>query len=330
MIRYGLRLPELDNEYLDLAKENNYYDVLVLFLLQELERILQKGLHQGYINYDDNIAQVKGKIDFKQHIAINHNRKDKVFCSYSEFSPDISENRIIKYTLFYLSHCYFINDRINSSLLSYYKRLYEVNLVPVTYESFRSIEHSPLNNHYHNILNLCELLLLEISIDKEQIGDKTSISFLIDMNKLFEVFVGNLLIDRLDKNQYQVDLQRTEYPELTGKTLKVRIDIMISHKNKPILILDTKYQQFQEQPSEDHIAQINLYSTNTEVKSCGLIFVGRRARRAFYLRNMTLLTMSFDFVANNQLEFKDKCDQFIAEMESLLNSLKVSNLNQLS
>ena len=161
MIRYGLRLPKLEDDYLGLAKENNYYDVLVLFLLQELEKILQKGLHQGYINYEDNITRVKGKIDFKQHITVNYNRKDKMFCSFSEFSPDITENRIIKFTLFYLSHCYFIDDRINSRLLSYYNRLNEIEIVPVTNETFKSIEYSPLNSHYHPILDLCELFLRE-------------------------------------------------------------------------------------------------------------------------------------------------------------------------
>jgi 5-methylcytosine-specific restriction endonuclease McrBC regulatory subunit McrC len=49
----------------------------------------------------------------------------------------------------------------------------------------------------------------------EEIGEKTSISFLINMNKLFEEFVGNLLEKRL--YEYQVELQKTEHPEKSGE-----------------------------------------------------------------------------------------------------------------
>ena len=42
MIRYALLLPNLKPENLELSIGNNYYDILVRFLLDELERILQR------------------------------------------------------------------------------------------------------------------------------------------------------------------------------------------------------------------------------------------------------------------------------------------------
>ena len=107
MLRYALELPELGKEHPELTKGEHYYDILVRFLFLELEKILQRGLHTGYKNCDDNAVFVRGKILLKEHLIVNHNMNDKIFCSFSEVSSDIIENRIIKYTLFYLSHCYF-------------------------------------------------------------------------------------------------------------------------------------------------------------------------------------------------------------------------------
>jgi 5-methylcytosine-specific restriction endonuclease McrBC regulatory subunit McrC len=73
----------------------------------------------------------------------------------------------------------------------------------------------------------------------EVIGDKSASSFTIDMNKLFEDFVANLLIGKLGERN--ILLQQTEYPEVKGNKLKVRLDIEIFRNGIPLIILDTKY-----------------------------------------------------------------------------------------
>ncbi|HET7389238.1 MAG TPA: hypothetical protein VFJ51_00325, partial [Nitrososphaeraceae archaeon] len=130
MVRYGLQLLELKAEDFPASDETqpNYYDILVMFLMQELELILQRGLYTSYANHEDNLTSIRGKILFKEQILYNYNRGDKVFCSFSELTSDILENRIIKYTLFYLLQCHFIYDYIIAKLVEYYKRMDQVEL----------------------------------------------------------------------------------------------------------------------------------------------------------------------------------------------------------
>lgn len=321
MVRYALKLPDLRPEYFEWDMEENYYDILVRFLLQELEKLLQRGIYKGYKQYEDNLTCIRGKILFKEHLAINHDRNDKVFCSFSEMSGSILENQIIKYTVFYLSKCYFMDDDINSQLLNYYGRLDDVDLVPITTELFKSIEYTPLNDHYRTILTLCELFLKDSSLDQEKIGEKTSISFLIDMNRLFEMFVSNLLAEYL--YLYTIDPQKTEYPEQSGNRLRVRLDIKILRNSQPLLIIDTKYQKFSGTLDIDHVAQLALYSLSTGVKNCVLIYIGQMKRQYYLLKdNIKLQIISFDLVASDRHEFERKCQIFIQEVISLLNSLR--------
>ena len=278
------------------------------------------GLITGYRNYDDNMTSVRGKILLKEHLALNHIRNDKIFCSFSEISPDIIENRIIKYTLFYLSHCYFMEETIDAQLIRYYKRLDGVDLVTVTDNDFRSIEYTPLNQHYKTVLKLCELLLRDSALD-EEIGEKTAISFLINMNKLFEEFVGNLLTKRLDG--YEVELQRTEHPEKNSKRLVIRLDIMINYNGIPLLLMDTKYQSFTGDAEVSHLEQLSLYSNTTHVKDCALVYVGKSKTAPYLLKeDITIHIVPFDLQAENEGDFEHKCVNFITEIRSILNSLR--------
>ena len=69
--------------------------------------------------------------------------------------------------------------------------------------------------------------MLDSSIDEENIGEKTAISFLIDMNKLFEKFVVNILRETLPQIDHKYEIQEQK----KGKTInKFRIS-----KNKYVL-----------------------------------------------------------------------------------------------
>lgn len=319
MLRYALELPELGKDYPELTTGENYYDILVRFLFLELEKIIRTGLFTGYRNYDDNMTSVRGKILLKEHLAVNHVRNDRIFCSVSEMSPDIIENRIIKYTLFYLSHCYFMEETIDAQLIRYYKRLNGVDLVTVTEDDFKSIEYTPLNQHYRTVLRLCELLLRDSALD-EEIGEKSTISFLINMNKLFEEFVGNLLTKRL--NGYEVELQRTEHPEKNSKRLVIRLDIMINYDGIPLFLMDTKYQQFSGEAEVSHLEQLSLYSNTTHVKDCALVYVGKSHTAPYRLEEgITIYIVPFDLEAENEGDFEHNCTKFITEIRSMLNSL---------
>ena len=321
MIRYALDLPQLMSEIFsaseEVRKQRNYYDILVLFLLHLIEPVLQQGLYNNYAKYEENLTSIRGKILFKENLFNNYNRPDKVFCNYSELTADILENRILKYTLFYLSQCHFFDDNVSLRIRNYLKRFDEVEIVPVHGDSFKTIQYNPLNEHYKPIISLCELLLSDSSLDLQTIGERTALSFLLDMNKLFEEFIANLLIERIGESNIKV--QETEYPEVTEEKLKVRIDIEVLQNGAPVLILDTKYKEFESQPEEGHVAQLVLYSLSTGVKKLGLIYVGdlNENRKYIIKPDIILHSLCFDLVASDIEDFNKNCLNFINSIERL-------------
>jgi hypothetical protein len=163
-------------------------------------------------------------------------------------------------------------------------------------------------------------LLRDASLDEETLGKKTAISFLVDMNMLFEKFVVRLFQERIKTEKLNIEEQKVRYADITSNKLQLKLDILISYKKKPILILDTKYKEFEGIPEISHVAQLTLYSNSTGVQSCCLIYAGKsKETHSYFLhQGINLYILSFDLQASNKYEFESICNSFINSLMSLI------------
>ena len=115
-------------------------------------------------------------------------------------------------------------------------------------------------------------------MEDKNIGANTGNSFLIDMNLLFEKFVVNLIKERL---VFEVEEQKKIFADLDN-ILESRLDILLSYKRQPIIILDTKYKAFEGKPDSNDINQLISYSNSTGVKDCGIIYPGNEMNYGYY------------------------------------------------
>lgn len=321
MIRYSMDLLDLDPNEISILyeQEMNYYDLLVEFLIHMVNLLLQRGFYKSYIRTEDNLEYLRGKIMFKENLIENYGIQNKLFCSFDELTSDVLENRIIKYTVSFLLQCNYFNKRTESNLSLCYSRLNEIGLVPIYESSFSTIEYSPLNMHYKPILSLCKIFLEDSLLNIKNMGEKTGISFLIDMNKIFENFVANLLIEQIGTNQ--IVIQKVEYPEVNDYRLSIRPDIQIQKNGKPLLVLDTKYRLLEQDntPSIQHVSQMSLYSLTTGVSKCALVYVGNHKLDLYYLKsNLNLYVLAMDTSGSNAEQFNHNCKKFVNEISEIL------------
>jgi 5-methylcytosine-specific restriction endonuclease McrBC regulatory subunit McrC len=174
--------------------------------------------------------------------------------------------------------------------------------------------------HYKPVISLCKLILEDAPVDVRNLGERTGLSFLIDMDKVFEKFVSNLLIEYMSSKTIVV--QQTEYPEVKGHRLSVIPDIQIIEKGKPVLILDTKYSQRTTGTQDmSHVAQMSLYYLTTGAKNCALIYPGQHETEVFVLRsNLTLYAISIDTTAKSSEQFRFNCNKFLNAIDNILSS----------
>jgi 5-methylcytosine-specific restriction enzyme subunit McrC len=210
--------------------------------------------------------------------------------------------------------------------LSYYKKLDYVWLTPISLDNFKSIQYTPLNDHYKNILTLCEIVLKDSSIDAENIGERTVKSFLINMNELFEKFVFNVL--KSNEGKYQIEPQEEVFADIDEKLIKRRPDIVIYDQiGTPLLILDTKYKKLDKLPDEKDFDQVTAYSTFTQVKNVGLVYAYIKStdlqpNMSIKLKQgINLHLLVFDLSIENFIGFEERCTSFINSLNQILREI---------
>ena len=232
--------------------------LLIVHFLMLMKRITSRGLRSDYVERNENIKKVKGRIDIRNNERKNiiYKRFDKVYCNYSERSLNTPENRLFKKTLLICKR--YINRMVKHEL---YPELFnQINACLSVFEGIdENIELQEVRNSKKNTLfrDYDSAIKLAISILKKLDYSVTNVKddsmqtpvFWIDMALLYEHYVYGLLY-----NAYGSDIKY----QASG-WFRWKPDFLhVSEK----LIMDTKYIPNLDYagPSGDIVGQLSGYS----------------------------------------------------------------------
>ena len=77
-------------------------EIFISMFLEELAKLVQKGIKSDYVQKEENLKFLKGKLKISEQIKQNSIHKERFYVQFEEFSSDRVENRLIKTTLEYL------------------------------------------------------------------------------------------------------------------------------------------------------------------------------------------------------------------------------------
>lgn len=103
MLAYAFNaLNNKDFEKLQGEDFENIYDLLASVLVRAVGSQIKLGLHREYIEEQDELSGVKGKIQINENIRMQSFTKGRLICIFDEFDHNVLMNRIIKTILIYL------------------------------------------------------------------------------------------------------------------------------------------------------------------------------------------------------------------------------------
>jgi 5-methylcytosine-specific restriction enzyme subunit McrC len=212
------------------------FEYLIEIFQKKILKLAKQGLFANYVQFNESLSYLKGRLDLPTHLK-NAWRRDKLDCEYNEFSVDILENQIIRFTLDKLLCMHYEKHHIRQGLVTT-KRYFD-SIIPcaIFQKDFNAIQYHVLNQHYRPIHQFCKMIFDLIGIH-EQMGDASFNAYSVDMNVLFEQYIGKLLQENL--TSHKVDLQKHFYFD-DERELAGRPDIVIYQNRVPRLVLDTKY-----------------------------------------------------------------------------------------
>ena len=207
--------------------------------------LIKRGLDKNYIEKNEKIRGIKGKIDFNRTIKSLSHLDRKFYCEFDEFSSDIISNQIIKATLKVL-----LRSKVNKELKKSLKRkilsLAEISDIELSNIHFRKTVIDRNNSYYQFIIQVCKLIFDNTTLD-EEIGNKVFKEFFgtdKQFAALFESFILNFYKKHLSRKKYKVkgsEIINWDMEELRHELFPImKTDITVETADKKTII-DAKF-----------------------------------------------------------------------------------------
>ncbi|MHA7222831.1 5-methylcytosine restriction system specificity protein McrC [Arthrobacter sp. RHLT1-20] len=259
------------------VEEPELWSALAESLAQLADRAFSRGVLQGYLTVDESLRTVRGRIRISDQISRRPGMLVPLEVSYDEFTEDIAENRILRAALERMSRVPGVRPEVLSRLrqlkgkLAAVTRLQSGAPLPV----WRA---NRMNTRYHAALRLAEVILRNASAEAGD-GRQQSASFVVDMSKVFEDFVGTALREAMETYPGEM---RLRYNALFNEAVRDSDRIVVQPGavhllgGRPVMVYDARYQAAADvgaSPTADHYRML-AYCTSLRVPTAWLIYPG--------------------------------------------------------
>lgn len=205
-------------------------------VLRAIDQATRRGLIHGYRTREDRSPVLRGRLLVSQ-LAARPWDAWPMPCRYDEFTADNPENRVLLAAVQAIRRWTVPPEtrRRGSELLT---RLDEVSDAGDPWLEAGLIRESPLNEHYRPALALSAIVLAGAGVAHRE-GDVRATSFLVDMNQLYERWIGAELAARLAPvtrviEQESVALSRRP-------SVGMHPDLIFRSNGRNVLVGDVKY-----------------------------------------------------------------------------------------
>jgi 5-methylcytosine-specific restriction enzyme subunit McrC len=256
----------------DIEKEEfeDMHNLFAAILAKGIGQQLKQGLYREYLNKNEDIAGMRGKIDMPGTISKKIAKKQLLTCDFDELSENNLLNQVLKTTVMILLRHAKVDSEHKDTLKKEMLFFSNVDTIEPTSIRWTTIRFSRNNQTYRMLLGICQLFLEGMLLTTEK-GEYKLASFLDKkwMWWLYEKFVLEYYIKHYPQLNAQASEIRWALDDGLGTMLPImHSDITLSLRND-ILIIDAKYYSRTTQVQYDvhKIRSSHLYQIFTYVKN---------------------------------------------------------------
>jgi 5-methylcytosine-specific restriction enzyme subunit McrC len=234
-------------------------------------RALGAGVLHEYDERREDLAYVRGRLDLIR-LAQRQGLVPPVPSVHAERTADVPANRMLAQASRALVHAGVGAERARR-LRRILARLMDagVSLDETVPPSTRFVV-TRLNRRYAPALGLARLVLQGQGIDRRE-GETRATSFLVDMDLLFEDYVGDVLTRELAPMGLTVQRQRRDHLD-EGRRIAIRPDLVVLRADAPVAVVDAKYKRLArgEHPDTADVFQLATYCERLGVNLAVLVY----------------------------------------------------------
>ncbi len=279
-----------DKRLFDFEQQEALPDVLALALTAAARRAFARGLLHGYIEEEESLYTVRGRIRFDEQLRHRFDVPLPVEVRYDEFTDDILANRLVKAATHRLGRMTLRSSQARRGLGWVAGTLDNVSPAEFLPKEVPEVKFDRLNEHYRDVIGLSRLILRHSAFESAR-GTVRANGFLIDMNQIFQEFVTVALREALNVSD-TVFGEKAIVTLDEGNRIGLRPDLTWWESGVCSFVGDAKYKRVVDNriPNAD-LYQLLAYVTAVNLPGGMLIYAKGESDPAEYLVRHTCKTL---------------------------------------
>ncbi|HAY3541052.1 restriction endonuclease [Elizabethkingia anophelis] len=248
--------------------KKRYHSILDVYFelyLNEIERLVKKGLIKKYRKKQSNQNALKGKLLFAQNIQQNVVHKEHFYCEHQVYDKNHLLHQILYKGLLVLKA--FVNDSLKDKLNRLLFEFQDIENINIQKKHFDKIIIDRKNNDYQKAINIAKIIILNYS-PRLNYGNENLLTLLFDMNALWEEYIFRIL-QKHKTEEIEVSFQNSDK---FWENKRIRPDIVLKTKDETFVI-DTKWKIIEvNNPSDDDLKQMFVYNLHWKAEKTLLLY----------------------------------------------------------
>jgi 5-methylcytosine-specific restriction enzyme subunit McrC len=223
------------------AAEEHLYGAVASGFAYHAQRALSPAPIHGYVTVEEQATTLRGQLRFTDQLARWPGLPIPLELAHDDYTADIAENRLLRGATELLLRLPRVSERARRRLLAVRASLEDV-LPSSPGPEVKALAITRLNARYGPALALAELILRHTSIATHG-GEVRSVSFVFDMNRVFEDFLSAALRASLERHGGAVRLQDGRERLDVGGSIRLIPDISWWRGHRCLAVIDAKYKR---------------------------------------------------------------------------------------
>lgn len=246
-------------------RHHSILDVYFELYLNEVERLVKKGLIKKYRKNQSNQNALKGKLLFAQNIQQNLVHKEHFYCEHQVYDKNHLLHQILLKGLLVLKT--FVNDSLKDKLNRLLYEFQDFENINIQKKHFDKIIIDRKNYDYQKAIDIAKIIILNYSPSLNY-GNDNLLTLLFDMNALWEEYIFRIL-QKHKTDEIEVSFQNSDK---FWENKRIRPDIVLKTEYETFVI-DTKWKIIEaNNPSDDDLKQMFVYNLHWKAEKTLLLY----------------------------------------------------------
>ena len=300
-------------------KPNTILDLYFELFINEVEYLLHTGLVKQYRKKEANVTALKGSLQFNKHLQQNIIHQERFFVKHTTYDVEHTLHFILYKTIQVLKHLN-TNAALQSRIGVLLLHFPEMPNTKIIESTFDKLVYSRKTQSYKSAIDIAKLILLHYHPDVNK-GKNDVLALMFDMNKLWEKFVYKSLLKHKSSDvTIKAQHSKSFWKPDTGNSRTIQPDIVIEHKDKYCVVLDTKWKNLGDyNPSAEDLKQMYVYHEYYAAHKVALVYPGAvnsKTDGSFFSPKGILLNDKQCSVVTFAIPDKDKSGSSIKQLQS--------------